>query len=59
MMTSTLENNFWQDVMSTFQKLPFGMKLAWMLAPPMALLVIIAFVLMMSERLMVTNLEMS
>ncbi|MBO6918223.1 MAG: hypothetical protein JJ858_07325 [Rhizobiaceae bacterium] len=56
MMTSTLQNNFWQDVLQTFGKLPLSIKLAWMMAPPMALLVVIALVLMMSTRFTVASL---
>jgi hypothetical protein len=56
MMTSTLQNNFWQDVLQTFRKLPLSIKFAWMLAPPMALLVVIAFLLMISTRFTVASL---
>jgi uncharacterized membrane protein len=54
---NTFENNFWQDVMATFRKLPFRMIIAWMLAPPMALLVVIAWILMATDRF--TQMDMS
>lgn len=45
------ETNFWQDVLKTFEKMPFKMKLVWLLAPPMALLVALAFIISGTERL--------
>lgn len=42
--------NFWQDVTKTFQKLPIKMKIVWLLAPPMCALVVIAYVANVAEK---------
>jgi hypothetical protein len=42
--------SFWHDVMKTFQALPIKMKIIWLLAPPMSVLVIIAYVASVTEK---------
>ena len=49
------ETNFWCYVLKTFENMPFKMKLVWLFAPPMALLVAIAFLLAATERLTATD----
>ena len=39
------DQNFWQYVIKMFRNLPLGMKAAWLLAPPMALILLIAVIL--------------
>lgn len=42
--------NFWHDVMKTYQALPMKMKIIWLLAPPMSALVMIAYVASVAEK---------